>query len=125
MPAPGNEVLRTRRHPRYEIDAYADVTGREVLLYHRIRNVSLGGMCLESPPVGEVGSTVEVTLNFPQLRAEVSLEGQVAWVNSGSPVDMGICWIGLGDEERELLGRYLRRATRRRLSTADPEEQSC
>ena len=34
------------RVPRYEVNAYVDFTGNEVLLFHRIQNISLGGVCI-------------------------------------------------------------------------------
>jgi hypothetical protein len=37
-----------REYPRYEVNAYVDYTGNEVLLYHRIQNISLGGICIQS-----------------------------------------------------------------------------
>ncbi len=39
----GNEL---REHPRFEVTAYVDYAGTEVLLYHRIENISLGGIRL-------------------------------------------------------------------------------
>lgn len=119
MQPPRIQESRTRHHPRYEVDAYADVAGQEVLLYHRIRNVSLGGLCIESLPVGEVGSEVAVTLSFPELGAEVALSGEIAWANHAPHPDLGIRWTSLGDDERDLLSRYLERAARRETSPAD------
>ena len=47
---------RAREFPRYEVSAYVDYTGTEVLLYHRIQNISLGGVCIQTPSIEEVGS---------------------------------------------------------------------
>jgi len=96
-----------RAFPRYEIDAYVDVTGGNVLLYHRIQNISLGGVCIQTANLAEVGSPVDVVLNFPDLGAQLSLRGQVAWANRTPPQDVGIRWVDLDDERRELLKRYI------------------
>lgn len=100
-------VDKPREHPRFEIDAYVDVTGGEVLLYHRIQNISLGGICIQTPSVAEVGSAVEVVINFPDLGAQMNLEGLVVWANREPPQDVGIRWVGLDEERRELLKKYI------------------
>jgi uncharacterized protein (TIGR02266 family) len=100
-------VDKPRAHPRYEIDAYVDVTGPEVLLYHRIQNISLGGICIQTPTLAEVGSQVEVVLNFPDLGAQMNLHGQVVWANREPPQDVGIRWVDLDEERREMLKKYI------------------
>jgi uncharacterized protein (TIGR02266 family) len=100
-------VEKPRAHPRYEIDAYVDVKGDDVLLYHRIQNISLGGVCIQTTNVVEVGSPVDVVLNFPDLGAQLQLRGQVAWANRTPPQDVGIRWVGLDEERRELLKKYI------------------
>ena len=105
-----------RAHPRYEVQAYVDVTGTEVLLYHRIQNLSIGGICIQSPTVEEIGALVDVVVNFPELHAELTLTGQVVWVNRAPPQDMGIRWIDLDSERQALLERYLDRVRQRGAS---------
>ena len=55
-PADARPDLRV--HPRYEVTAYVDYTGSEVLLYHRIENISLGGICIQTTSVEPVGTVV-------------------------------------------------------------------
>jgi uncharacterized protein (TIGR02266 family) len=100
-------VDKPRAHPRYEIDAYVDVTGGEVLLYHRIQNISLGGICIQTPTLAEVGSPVDVVINFPDLGAQLQLRGLVAWANRTPPQDVGIRWVELDEERREMLKKYI------------------
>jgi uncharacterized protein (TIGR02266 family) len=107
----------TRVHPRFEIQAYVDVTGPDVLLYHRIQNISLGGICIQTATLAEVGSTVDVVLNFPDLGATLEVRGQVVWANREPPQDVGIRWIGLDDERRALLQRYIALVKTRELTT--------
>ena len=54
-----------REFPRFEVNAYVDYTGNEVLLFHRIQNISLGGVCIQTTGVEEVGTLVDLVLNFP------------------------------------------------------------
>jgi len=100
---------RTRRFPRYEVNALVDVTGSEVLLYHKIQNISLGGICIQSPSIEEVGSTVELVVNFPDLGRSLALRGQVVWANREPPMDMGIRYVEMDDTKREALREYLTR----------------
>src|SRR4051812_32059752 len=96
-----------REYPRYEVSAYVDYTGSEVLLYHRIQNISLGGVCIQSPSIEEVGSIVELVINFPELGTSLSLRGEVVWANREAPMDMGIRYIEMDDQKREMLRQHI------------------
>ncbi|HEY0706696.1 MAG TPA: PilZ domain-containing protein [Polyangia bacterium] len=107
---PGNPGELPREFPRYEVNAYVDYTGSEVLLYHRIQNISLGGVCIQSSGVAgveDIGTTVELVINFPDLSSSLSLRGEVVWVNREPPMDMGIRYIDLDQERRETLRKYI------------------
>ena len=109
-PLPTNPGELPREFPRYEVNAYVDYTGTEVLLYHRIQNISLGGVCLQSSGVAgveDIGTTVELVINFPDLSSSLSLRGEVVWVNRDPPMDMGIRYIDLDQERRETLRKYI------------------
>ena len=96
-----------REFPRYEVNAYVDYTGTEVLLYHRVQNISLGGICIQSSGVEDVGTIVDLVINFPDLDASVSLRGEVVWVNRDPPMDMGIRYIDLDNERKDTLRKYI------------------
>jgi uncharacterized protein (TIGR02266 family) len=99
---------KIRRFPRYEINAFVDVTGSEVLLYHRIQNISLGGICIVSPTVEEVGTVVDLVINFPGGSEDsLSLKGEVVWVNRDPPMDMGIRYLNVDEAAREKLRRLI------------------
>jgi uncharacterized protein (TIGR02266 family) len=100
---------REREFPRYEVSAYVDYTGSEVLLYHKIQNISLGGVCIQSPSIEEVGSIVDLVINFPELGTSLSLRGEVAWANREAPMDMGIRYVDLDEQKRETLRQYIAR----------------
>jgi len=89
------------------VDAYVDLTGSEVLLYHRIQNISMGGVCIQSPSIEAIGTEVDLVINFPELDSSISVRGTVAWTNREPPMDMGIRFIDLDDERRETLRKYL------------------
>jgi uncharacterized protein (TIGR02266 family) len=96
-----------REYPRYEVNAYVDYTGNEVLLYHRIQNISLGGICIQSSGVEDVGTVVDLVINFPDLQASLSIKGEVVWVNREAPMDMGIRYVELDNERKEMLRKYI------------------
>lgn len=96
-----------RAFPRFEVSAYVDYTGSEVLLYHRIQNISLGGICIQTSGIEEVGTTVELVINFPDLDAAIAVRGQVVWANREPPMDMGVRFVDLDDERRETLRKYI------------------
>jgi uncharacterized protein (TIGR02266 family) len=100
---------RAREYPRYEVSAYVDYTGSEVLLYHRIQNISLGGVCIQTPSIEEVGSVVDLVINFPELGTSLSLRGEVMWANREPPMDMGIRYVEMDDTKRETLKQFIGR----------------
>jgi Tfp pilus assembly protein PilZ len=95
-----------RENPRYEVNAYVAYGGTEALLY-RIQNISLGGICIQSAIIEEVGSRVDLVINFPELAAHVEVQGEVVWVNRTDPKDMGIRYIGMDEARRDTLRRYI------------------
>jgi uncharacterized protein (TIGR02266 family) len=84
-----------------------DYTGGEVLLFHRIENISLGGICIQTSNLEEVGTVVDLVINFPELEASLAVKGQVVWANRTHPTDMGIRYIDMDDSRRETLRRYI------------------
>lgn len=102
-----------RAHPRYEVTAYVDYSGSEVLLYHRIENISLGGICIQTASIEEMGTLVDLVINFPDLDTSIAVQGEVVWANREPPMDMGIRYTELDDERRETLRRYIGQVRRR------------
>ena len=102
-----SEVEQTRAFPRLELNASVDYTGSEVLLYHKVQNISLGGICIQSAAVEDVGTMVDLVLNFPDLEATIGVKGEVVWANHDAPMDMGIRFIDLDDDRKDTLRRFL------------------
>jgi len=96
-----------RRYPRIEANAYVDYTGEEVLLFHTIENISLGGISIIAPSVEEVGTLVELVVNFPEEDIQLDCVGEVVWSHEGEEGRMGIKFINLSDEEKLKLKEYL------------------
>jgi uncharacterized protein (TIGR02266 family) len=109
-----------RAHKRYEVNATVDVSSADLLLFHRIQNISMGGICIQTSTLSEVGAKVDVVLNFPDVGTQMSMRGQVVWANREPPQDVGIRWVDLDEEQRRLLGEYLTRVRDRDASAESP-----
>lgn len=96
-----------RAFPRFDLKAYVDYTGSEVLLFHKIQNISLGGICIQSSAVEALGTIVDLVLNFPDLDSTIAVKGEVVWANGEPPMDMGIRYTDLDDDRKDTLRRYL------------------
>jgi len=102
-----------RAHKRIEVNAYVDYTGSEVLLFHKIENISLGGICIQAATAETVGTEVDLVINFPDLEKVVELRGEVVWASREPPHNMGIRFTGLDADTAEVLDDYLQRAQAR------------
>lgn len=107
MASSSENAEQPREFPRYEVNAYVDFTGNEVVLFHRIQNISLGGICIQSVGVEEVGTVVDLVINFPELNASLQVKGEVVWVNREAPQDMGIRYVDLDNERKDTLRKYI------------------
>ena len=96
-----------RVFPRIEVNAYVDYTGSEVLLFHKIENISLGGISIQASKVEPVGSLVDLVINFPDLDKSIQVKGEVVWASEEPPLDMGIRYVDLSSEDKEVLKKYL------------------
>ncbi len=109
MQTMADDSSRDRAFPRYEVSAFVDYAGSEVLLHHRIQNISMGGICIQSPSIEEVGSVVDLVVNFPELGRSLAMRGQVMWANREPPMDMGIRYVEMDEQKRNALREYLDR----------------
>ena len=96
-----------RKFKRIETDALIDVLGEELLLYHQINDLSSGGLSLYTPALEPVGSTVIVTVNFPDLNASIDVKAKVIWTRKKPRKSMGLEFVGITDEEKSILQKYL------------------
>jgi len=103
-----------RLHPRFAIDAHADVIGEEVVLCRAVGDISLGGCRFWGTGWETAGTEVHLVLTFPSLRANLPVTGVVV---RSSATDMGIRFQNLTDEQKWALRKHLRD-----LQTASPEQ---
>lgn len=96
-----------RKSPRIETNALIDIAGTEVLMFHRIRDISMGGVCIETESLEPVGSEVELVINFPDLDEVIETKGVVVWSHEEPRPGMAIKFVDLTEEDKMVLRRYL------------------
>ena len=111
-----------RRHPRYVVDAYVDYTGKEIGLRNKVQNISLGGICIQTKNLEDVGTIVDLVVNFPELDTSIALKGEVVWANRAEPGDMGIRYLDMDDEKMATLRKYIREVRKRQGEDARASE---
>jgi len=99
--------IEQRQFPRIEANAYVDYTGEEVLLYHRIENISLGGISIKAPSVEKVGTQVELVINFPDDEMQIDCLGEVVWSHEEDEGRMGIKFLEMDPKQKSMLKRFL------------------
>lgn len=99
-------MTEARLHPRLRLSAYADVIGTEVLLAREVSDISLGGLRFSGRAWEQAGSKLEIVLSFPDAgAATVHVTGEVV---RASDLDMGIKFIGMSEEQRWALKKYVK-----------------
>ena len=96
-----------RLYPRIEMNIYVDFTGEEILLYHSIENISLGGISIKAPTVEKIGTTVEILINFPESGDQIECLGEVVWSREEDEGRMGLKFIDLTEDHKLLLKSFL------------------
>ncbi len=103
------ETMDQRKHRRFELEAVVDYTGKEFLLNHRIFDISMGGIRIQTGELEEEGREVDLVVSFPDLDAVIEVKGEVAWIKRAPEMEMGIKFKNLGIKEHRLLQEYLKR----------------
>ncbi|MDP1853971.1 MAG: PilZ domain-containing protein [Candidatus Omnitrophota bacterium] len=83
-----------RKHKRFPVPIFVDASGRKFLQFKKLRNLSLGGIFIETHLLESPGTLIEMNFVFHVEKEKIKVLGEVAWVceeknNSG----MGIRFI--------------------------------
>lgn len=98
---------KQRRHGRIETDATLDYLGADMLLDHKIENLSASGLSLCCSSREPIGSTVQVTINFPDFQDSITVTARVARHVDQPRKAMGLEFLEVTAEQRIVLDRYL------------------
>lgn len=98
---------KQRRHIRIETAATLDYLGTEMLLDHKIENLSASGLSLCCATREPVDTHVQVTINFPDFQESITVVARVARHIDQPRKAMGLEFTEVSAEDRLILDRYL------------------
>ena len=101
------EIDLQRKYPRYEVQAIAKRPRDPQPSSSNVKNLSLGGICIECSEVQEIGSHIEIGISFPALGGNVSVLCEVIWANRREPKEMGLRFVSLDETSKNLLNQHL------------------
>jgi uncharacterized protein (TIGR02266 family) len=97
-----------RETPRIHCDARVDYgSTTEVVLDHKLENLSLGGACLRVSFGQPVGTPITLFISIPGDEDPIKVDGIVVWSNDTEPRDVGIRFVRLSPEDLQRLKRYV------------------
>ena len=99
-----------RFHPRLQLDATADVVGREVMLGFPLDDISLGGCRFAARAWEPKGQELQMVLTFAKTGASVPVQGMVVRTTEH---DMGVRFHAITDEQKWALRKQIRVAQSR------------
>jgi uncharacterized protein (TIGR02266 family) len=98
-----------RTDPRYERRLEVEIVADGKRQVGQSRNISLGGMFVESPEVLAVQTTIQVRFRVPTQPEPIDVTGEVRWAERGTPGQphgMGIRFHGLRARDVWALNRF-------------------
>ena len=96
-----------RKQVRIETKALVDYTGTNAMLDHKIRDISIGGLRIETEFLEEIGTEVDLYISLPEINESIEIKGIVAWVKTTPQKNMGIKFLNLSDKNKAVLEQYL------------------
>ncbi len=105
-----------RQDERHDLRVRMDYRHEEGgnFLYEYSKNISAGGIFIETRTPLPVGTTVEMRFQPPGASGVIDVVGKVVWVNpyregeENPNPGMGIQFTGLDDEQRDLIAQVVR-----------------
>ena len=103
-------MTELRRTPRARLDAAIEIAFNGQTERHaaRSRDISLGGMFLESDVLPEFGAQIVVTLTMPGEKAPFQIPGVVRWMRDGG---MGVQFGLLGARETHAITNFVAKSS--------------
>lgn len=73
------EIIERRTHPRKELELRIDYRSRILWQYKNGKNISEGGIFIETMNIEPPGTEVKLTIYFPDEPVGFEVEGEVVW----------------------------------------------
>jgi hypothetical protein len=96
-----------RTHPRVPLSAAVtcEVTGGGVSIMGQAKDISVGGMYIESETPVSFGTEVNIVLRLPNTKANARLPGVIRWIKPGG---FGVQFGLLGARETHAISELLK-----------------
>jgi uncharacterized protein (TIGR02266 family) len=109
-----------RVHPRLSVSVQVDFRSENNFYSARTRDISLGGLFLETSTALAIGAQLEVDLRF--LKVHLRLPCEVMWVLEAEegPVGVGVRFLELNEHARKKIEAFM--ALRAPLAFGDDDE---
>ena len=101
-------LANRRAHERFEVSLPVEIEYRGFKATGRTKNLSIGGMYLETPNPFSLGDSIRVRFAFPRPAAIIEVDAVVRWVD-GTPGDSkgaGIQFVGLRAKHAWAFNRF-------------------
>jgi Tfp pilus assembly protein PilZ len=104
------EIQERRKYKRIVLDFPADYASERFLLLRNGKNISAGGMFIQTEVVDPPGTKTKLEFYFPHLSDKICTEGMIVWssaepvkVNEHEirPAGMGIVFAGIAERIKE------------------------
>ena len=97
-----------RSHPRVTVDTTVscEVRSSGALITGMAKDISIGGMFIESTEALPFGTEITIVGRFPGAKADLRLPGIVRWTK---PVGFGVQFGSLGARETHAISQLLKR----------------
>jgi hypothetical protein len=94
-----------RRDTRVSADLHAEFTSNGASQAGTIRDISVGGVFIETPAIPPIGATISVSFVLPGQSAALALPGVVRWNRTNG---FGVQFALLGARETHALVTFIR-----------------
>ncbi len=96
-----------RQHPRLSVAVAVDFKSTHNFYAGRTRDISLGGLFIESDIPLEIGAPITVNLTF--LKKKATVEAEVAWqlVEHGRVVGVGVHFVHLSTQAKRGIQAFM------------------
>ena len=97
-----------RKHRRQLVNLQATYRSESLIIEAFVLNLSQGGLFISCMQVDSIGTTAEVSIEFPGEADPLVLHGSVAWSDPTNPqLGMGLRFRQLGKEPRLAIANFL------------------
>lgn len=103
------------REPRYLVEISADEVRTALFTDGRVRNISRGGLFVETPKPLPLAAAIHLALHLPEMSTVLKVKGRVVWTydirksRSQLVAGSGVRFVEMTGDQFELLETYLAR----------------